>query len=42
MSEDEKQDERIEDLEVDEEAAGDVTGGRVPAPPPGVPIPYPN
>lgn len=40
---DEEQEERIEDLEVDEEAAEDVTGGRAPSPPSGpVPIPYPN
>jgi hypothetical protein len=43
MSENEQQEERIEDLEVDEEDAEDVTGGRQPSPPSGpVPIPYPN
>lgn len=43
MTEHEEQDERIEDLEVDEEAAEDVKGGRPPSPPGDpVPIPYPN
>jgi hypothetical protein len=44
MSEHEEQDERIEDLDVDEEAAEDVKGGVRPASPPSgpVPIPYPN
>ena len=43
MSENEQQEERIEDLEVDEEAGEDVKGGREPSPPSGpVPIPYPN
>ncbi|MEK6274651.1 MAG: hypothetical protein AABM30_04865 [Actinomycetota bacterium] len=44
MNTDEKQDEperELEDLEVDEEAAEDVRGGRAPGPAP-VPIPYPN
>ena len=44
MSEDEERDEpELEDLEVDEEAAEDVRGGRPPQPPGGPPpIPYPN
>lgn len=47
MTENEPQEERIEDLDVDEESAEDVKGGRfrppeTPATPPGVPIPYPN
>ena len=46
MSEQDKPDaneEKIEDLDVPEEAAEDVGGGRAPQPPSGpVPIPYPN
>ena len=45
MSEHEERNEpELEDLEVDEEAAEDVRGGRAGEPPPDgpVPVPYPN
>ncbi len=40
--EQEQKETELEDLEVDEDAAEDVRGGRAPNPDGPVPIPYPN
>ena len=40
--EQERDEPQLEDLEVDEDAADDVRGGRTPNPDGPVPIPYPN